>query len=200
MPITISFSQPDELSTSGRRRAHTFPTTLVAAVTLLAAGALLAGATIARAQAVRPAPGAVTPRTAPSIPHMAGPVRIAHVPSVEPATDTLVVQNVGREVSRAVVAWFGDGCPRCCAAPVAVTSSPPLRPGSSWPFVPPSPSARYATVFSVLDGVEAVDVRCEDRACHTSWLVQSLKKRLPGDCAEYRRFVKAFSEGLDWFG
>jgi hypothetical protein len=113
---------------------------------------------------------------------------------------SLDIQNVGREVTKAVVLfWAAPGaCPPQCAGPVAVVCSGLLRPGAAWhvpaPQVPAT--AMSATVFSAF--AQPHPAFEEGAELFADALCQALAKRVVGDCDRYRRFKRAFDQQREW--
>jgi hypothetical protein len=110
------------------------------------------------------------------------------------------VQNVGADFTKAMIFFWGapSACPPQCQGPFKVECSGLLKPGSTWNFIGPNgsaqvpPGAKKGIVFSLsneqVDGDIFADAVCEEAFANR------------GDCDDYRRFKKAFDEGLEWEG
>jgi hypothetical protein len=112
---------------------------------------------------------------------------------------------VGSEFSKvAMVIWGEPGfCPPQCSGPLKVECSGLLKPGSSWNFLRPQMpgGAKSAILFSFTArqlsdiGVElGFDDIVADLLCETLFF------NVVGDCDDYRRFKKAYNEGLVFSG
>ncbi len=115
------------------------------------------------------------------------------------------VQNVGNVNSKAVLMVWGEPgfCPPQCSGPLKVECSGLLRPGSAWNFLGAQmpTGAKSGMVFSFTarqlreigaDG--GFDDIVADYMCETLFF------GVVGDCDDYRRFKKAYNEGLVFAG
>ncbi|MFQ5459383.1 MAG: hypothetical protein ACE5EL_01175, partial [Anaerolineae bacterium] len=115
------------------------------------------------------------------------------------------VQNMGSEYSKAALVTWGEPgfCPPQCAGPLKVECSGLLKPGSTWNFLGaqvPSGS-KSAILFSFtarqLSDI-GVDLGFDDIVADV--LCETLFFSVVGDCDDYRRFKKAYNEGLEFAG
>jgi len=117
------------------------------------------------------------------------------------------VQVIGPEPSKAVLVTWGEPgfCPPQCAGPLKVECSGLLIPGSTWNFlgaqVPTGSKSGILFKFTAaqlsefgLDQVFGFDDVIADLMCETLFF------GVVGDCDDYRRFKKAYNEGLEFAG
>jgi hypothetical protein len=117
------------------------------------------------------------------------------------------VQNVGPDSNKAIlVTWAAPGaCSPQCAGPLSVACSGLLRPGGTWTFLGAQipAEARSGALFQVSTrwmsdlGVDfgiAIDDDVADVLC------DALLYGVVGNCDNYRRFLKAYSEGGEFAG
>jgi hypothetical protein len=115
-------------------------------------------------------------------------------------------QNVGSVYSKAILVLWGEPgfCPPQCAGPLKVECSGLLRPGSTWNFLGAQlpTGAKSAMLFSfnnrqiseIAGGLVPPDDLVADFMCETLFF------GVVGDCDDFRRFKKAFNEGLSFAG
>ncbi len=115
------------------------------------------------------------------------------------------VQNVGCEYNKAaLVAWGEPGfCPPQSAGPLKVECSGLLRPGSTWNFfgaqVPGGAKSGIVFKFSARQLHDiGVDLGFDDVVA--DYMCESLFFGVVGDADDYRRFKKAYNEGLTFAG
>jgi hypothetical protein len=117
----------------------------------------------------------------------------------------LEVQNVGSEFSKAaLVVWGEPGfCPPQCSGPLKVECSGLLKPGSTWNFIYPQvPNGSKSGILfsftarqlSQIGDPLGFDDIVADVLCETLFF------NVVGDCDDYRRFKKAYNEGLVFAG
>jgi hypothetical protein len=114
-------------------------------------------------------------------------------------------QNVGGGFSKvALVVWGEPGfCPPQCAGPLKVECSGLLKPGSTWNFLgaqmPAGAKSGIAFSFTASQLREInVDLGFDDIVADL--MCETLVFGVVGDCDDYRRFKKAFNEGLVFAG
>ncbi len=114
-------------------------------------------------------------------------------------------QNVGDRDSKAILMVWGEPgfCPPQCAGPLKVECSGLLRPGSAWNFLGAQmpTGAKSGMVFSFtarqlrdIGANGGIDDIVADYMCETLFF------GVVGDCDDYRRFKKAYNEGLVFAG
>jgi len=115
------------------------------------------------------------------------------------------VQNIGCEYAKAaLIAWGEPGfCPPQAAGPLKVECSGLLRPGSTWNFVgaqlPTGSKGGMVFKFSarqLSDLPAPLAIPPDDITA--DYLCESLFFGVVGDADDYRRFKKAYNEGLLW--
>ena len=116
------------------------------------------------------------------------------------------VQNVGREFAKAVLVTWGEPgfCPPQCAGPLKVECTGLLKPGSTWNFLgaqmPDGLEERHALqVHGQAAQRDRPDVRRQDDIV-ADLMCETLFFGVVGDCDDYRRFKKAYNEGLEFAG
>jgi hypothetical protein len=114
-------------------------------------------------------------------------------------------QNVGNEFSKAsLVVWGEPGfCPPQCAGPLKVECSGLLKPGSAWNFlgaqIPGGAKSGMLFSFTARQLSEiGVNLGFDDIVADA--LCETLFFGVVGDCDDYRRFKKAYTEGLTFAG
>jgi hypothetical protein len=115
------------------------------------------------------------------------------------------VQNIGDEFSKAALVTWGEPgfCPPQCAGPLKVECSGLLKPGSTWNFlgaqVPSGSKSGILFSFTARQLSEiGVDLGFDDITADV--LCETLFFGVVGDCDDYRRFKKAYNEGLEFAG
>ena len=104
----------------------------------------------------------------------------------------------------ALVTWGEPGfCPPQCAGPLKVECSGLLKPGSTWNFlgaqVPGGSKSGILFSFTAKQLSEIqVDLGFDDITADV--LCETLFFGVVGDCDDYRRFKKAYNEGLEFAG
>ena len=114
---------------------------------------------------------------------------------------------IGCEFAKAVLVTWGEPgfCPPQCAGPLKVECTGLLKPGSTWNFlgaqVPDGLEGRHRSSSSRAQAAlrgrprpSASDDIAADYMCETLFF------GVVGDCDDYRRFKKAYNEGLTFAG
>jgi hypothetical protein len=140
------------------------------------------------------------------------PGRQVHLPILnflgqdEVCRSWIETQNVGNVDSKAVLVVWGEPgfCPPQCAGPLKVECTGLLRPGSTWNFLGAQlpTGAKSAMVFSFnnrpLSQIAGDLVPPDDLVA--DYMCETLFFGVVGDCDDFRRFKKAFNEGLSFAG
>ena len=109
-------------------------------------------------------------------------------------------QNIGDRPAKALLLVWGapSYCPPQCAGPLKVECSGLLAPGSAWNFLGGQlpQSAKSGLVISANNDVwgPSGGDYFADALCETIF------HSVVGNCGEYRRFLKAYTERGTWFG
>jgi uncharacterized repeat protein (TIGR01451 family) len=123
----------------------------------------------------------------------------------EACTTWIEVQNIGDEFSKAaLIVWGQPGfCPPQCGGPLKVECSGLLKPGSTWNFlgdqIPGGAKSGILFSFTAAQLSEIqVDLGFDDIVADV--MCETLFFGVVGDCDDYRRFKKAYNEGLPFAG
>ena len=113
---------------------------------------------------------------------------------------------VGDESRKAVLVTWGEPgfCPPQCAGPLKVECTGLLKPGSTWNFlgaqVPTGSKSGILFKFTASQLSEiGLDLRGFDDIV-ADYMCETLFFGVVGDCDDYRRFKKAYNEGLEFAG
>jgi hypothetical protein len=112
------------------------------------------------------------------------------------------VQNVGPDANKAILLTWG--APTVClpqgAGPLSVACSGLLRPGGTWSFAGAQipPGAQSGAVFQFSTEWPDVDLGIDERAADL--MCETLSYTVVGDSDNYRRFLKAYTEGGEYAG
>ncbi len=115
------------------------------------------------------------------------------------------VQNVGDEPSKAILVVWGEPgfCPPQCAGPLKVECSGLLQPGTTWNFLGAQipAGAKSGIVFSfTARQLSTIGVSIGFDDIVADYMCEILFFGVVGDCDDYRRYKKAFDEGLTYAG
>ena len=110
------------------------------------------------------------------------------------------VQNTGDHPAKAIMlVWGAPGfCPPQCTGPLKVECSGLLIPGSAWNFLGAQIPTGAKSGAIVSAGTDYVGAHGED--IFADALCESLFQYVVGDCNEFRRFWKAYTEFGNWRG
>jgi hypothetical protein len=184
----------------------------VCAVTLLVTVATLVAGTASRvalAQEPTPTPaatpGGLGPFPAPADAVQVPALSFAGEREDDACTAQVSAQNVGAEASKALLLVWGPetACAVGCTGPIAARCSGLIAPGGAWHFPAGDlpPGAQSAVLFSFhvrsLSQI-GVDLGFDDTVA--DFLCEMVFFGVAGDCGDYRRFRKAFDEGLEFGG
>jgi hypothetical protein len=115
------------------------------------------------------------------------------------------VQSIGCEWAKAILVTWGEPgfCPPQAAGPLKVECTGLLRPGSTWNLmsnqVPTGSKSGILFKFTARQLSEiGVDLGADDIVA--DYMCEQLFFGVVGDADDYRRFKKAYNEGLTWRG
>jgi hypothetical protein len=139
------------------------------------------------------------------------PGRQVHLPVLnylgqdEVCRSWIEAQNVGPVDSKAVlVLWGAPGfCPPQCAGPLKVECTGLLRPGSTWNFLGAQipVGAKSGMTFSFSNRqLSDIGAGLGNDDLIADYMCEQLFFGVVGDCDDYRRFKKAYNEGLTFAG
>ncbi len=114
-------------------------------------------------------------------------------------------QNVGLDFSKAVLlVWGAPGfCPPQCAGPLKVECTGLLKPGSTWNFLGAQmpTGSKGGMLFSfTAKQLSQIGVHNGEDDIVADYMCETLFFGVVGDCDDYRRFKKAYNEGLSFAG
>ena len=116
------------------------------------------------------------------------------------------VQVVGPEFSKAVLVTWGEPgfCPPQCAGPLKVECTGLLKPGSTWNFlgaqIPTGSKSGMLFKFTTKQLSEVAPDLVPPDDIMADYMCETLFFGVVGDCDDYRRFKKAYEEGLEFAG
>ena len=116
------------------------------------------------------------------------------------------VQVIGREFAKAVLVTWGEPgfCPPQCAGPLKVECTGLLKPGSTWNFlgsqVPDGLEGRHALQVHGRADREIDSTFGGEDDIVADYMCETLFFGVVGDCDDWRRFKKAYNEGLEFAG
>ncbi len=116
------------------------------------------------------------------------------------------VQMVGPEFGKAVLVTWGEPgfCPPQCAGPLKVECTGLLKPGSTWNFlgsqVPTGAKGGMIFKFSAQQISELFPTFGGEDDIIADYMCETLFFGVVGDCDDWRRFKKAYNEGLEFAG
>jgi hypothetical protein len=114
------------------------------------------------------------------------------------------VQVVGNDFAKAVLVTWGEPgfCPPQCAGPLKVECTGLLKPGSTWNIlgaqIPTGSKGGMLFKFSARQISQLFPGNGGDDDIVADAMCEDLFFGVVGDCDDYRRFKKAYNEGLDW--
>ncbi len=121
-------------------------------------------------------------------------------------TSLIAAQNVGGEPIKAALLTFGEpgACPPGCSGPSAVVCSGVIRPGATWYFderqLPADARSGALYSFTMRMTQDFDPYLCVDDLPIADLLCDVLRHDVVRDCDNYRRFNKAYGEGLEFYG
>ncbi len=116
------------------------------------------------------------------------------------------VQMVGPEFGKAVLVTWGEPgfCPPQCAGPLKVECTGLLKPGSTWNYlgaqVPTGSKGGMLFKFSAKQISELFPTFGGEDDIVADYMCETLFFGVVGDCDDWRRFKKAYNEGLEFAG
>ncbi len=116
------------------------------------------------------------------------------------------VQVIGPEFSKAVLVTWGEPgfCPPQCAGPLKVECTGLLKPGSTWNFlgsqVPTGSKGGMLFKFTAKQISEIDPTFGGEDDIVADYMCETLFFGVVGDCDDWRRFKKAYNEGLEFAG
>ena len=116
------------------------------------------------------------------------------------------VQVVGPEFSKAVLVTWGEPgfCPPQCAGPLKVECTGLLKPGSTWNFlgaqIPTGSKSGMLFKFTTKQLSDVAPDLVPPDDIVADYMCETLFFGVVGDCDDYRRFKKAYIEGLEFAG
>ncbi len=116
----------------------------------------------------------------------------------DPVCETWIeAQNIGDHPAKALLlVWGAPGfCPPQCTGPLKVECSGLLTPGSAWNFLGAQMPAGAKSGALVSAGIHEVGF---GQDIFADALCEALFQNVVGDCGEYRRFWKAYTEHGVW--
>ncbi|MCB0215704.1 MAG: hypothetical protein KDH92_03635 [Chloroflexi bacterium] len=116
----------------------------------------------------------------------------------DPVCSTWVeAQNIGDRPAKALMlVWGAPGfCPPQCTGPLKIECSGLLTPGSAWNFLGSQMPAGAKSGAIVSAGIEQIGF---GQDIFADALCEALFQTVVGDCGEYRRFWKAYTEHGAW--
>jgi uncharacterized repeat protein (TIGR01451 family) len=114
------------------------------------------------------------------------------------------VQNIGDDFAKAVLVTWGEPgfCPPQCAGPLKVECTGLLAAGATWNLlgaqIPTGSKGGMLFKFSARQINDLFPGNGGDDDIVADAMCEDLFFGVVGDCDDYRRFKKAYNEGLDW--
>ncbi len=121
-------------------------------------------------------------------------------------TSLIAAQNVGGEPIKAALLTFAEpgACPPGCSGPSAVVCSGVIRPGATWYFderqLPADARSGALYSFTMRMTQDFDPYLCVGDLPIADLLCDVLRHDVVRDCDNYRRFNKAYGEGLEFYG
>ncbi len=116
------------------------------------------------------------------------------------------VQVIGPEFSKAVLVTWGEPgfCPPQCAGPLKVECTGLLKPGATWNFlgsqVPTGSKGGMLFKFTAKQISEIDPTFGGEDDIVADYMCETLFFGVVGDCDDWRRFKKAYNEGIEFAG